>query len=150
MWDLTTRQPVGEPLTGHTGTVEAVACTMLDGRPIAVTGGGDETVRVWDLTAGQPVGEPFTGHTNVVGAVACTMLDGRPVTVTGSRDGTVRIWDLITRRPVAEFLTDDPRSVAFSSSGDLVIGFHNDVAVYRRQPHNPTAHGGPASAHVQS
>ncbi|WP_203854875.1 hypothetical protein, partial [Dactylosporangium siamense] len=37
------------PLTGHTGTVWAVACTVLDGRPVAVTGSDDGTVRVWDL-----------------------------------------------------------------------------------------------------
>jgi WD40 repeat protein len=29
-----------------------VACTQLDGRPIAVTGSWDRTVRVWDLTTG--------------------------------------------------------------------------------------------------
>jgi WD domain, G-beta repeat len=36
-------------LTGHTNAVTAVACTQLDGRPVAVTAGDDETVRVWDL-----------------------------------------------------------------------------------------------------
>jgi WD40 repeat protein len=29
--------------------VEAVACTTLNGRPAAVAGGNDRTVRVWDL-----------------------------------------------------------------------------------------------------
>ncbi|WLQ35366.1 caspase family protein [Streptomyces castrisilvae] len=150
VWDLTDGRLIGEPFTGHTGDAVAVACTMLDGHPVAVTGSGDGTVWVWDLSAGRLIGEPFTGHTGDAVAVACTMLDGHPVAVTGSGDGTVRVWDLTDGRPVAEFLTDDPRSVAFTSTGDLVIGFHNDVAVYRRQPHNPTAHDGPASAPVQS
>jgi WD40 repeat protein len=52
VWDLTTGIPIGDPLTGHTNTVPAVACTQLDGRPIAVTGSWDRTVRVWDLTTG--------------------------------------------------------------------------------------------------
>jgi len=57
----------------------SVACTLLDGRPVAVSGGRDETVRVWELATGQPLGEPLTGHTETVEAVACTLLDGRPV-----------------------------------------------------------------------
>ncbi|MFE4602016.1 caspase family protein, partial [Kitasatospora indigofera] len=94
-----------DTLTGHTGAVEAVACTMLDGRPVAVTGSSDDTVRVWDLTTGRPVGEPLTGHTDAVRAVACTTLDGRPVAVTGSTDNTVRLWDLTTGQPAGEPLT---------------------------------------------
>ena len=75
-------------LSGHTGGVNGVAVTQLDGKPIAVTGSGDDTVRMWDLTTGQQLGQPFTGHTDAVWAVATTQLDGRPVAVTGSRDTT--------------------------------------------------------------
>ncbi|WP_457513550.1 hypothetical protein [Streptomyces sp. TE33382] len=56
VWDLTTRQPIGEPLTGHTGWVRGVATGVVEGRPVAVTGSGDGTVRVWDLTTGRPAG----------------------------------------------------------------------------------------------
>ncbi|MFB7554244.1 hypothetical protein, partial [Streptomyces sp. NPDC056154] len=38
-----------------------MATTVLDDRPVAVTGSVDETVRVWDLVTGQQVGEPLTG-----------------------------------------------------------------------------------------
>ncbi|AXE75722.1 hypothetical protein C5746_42780 [Streptomyces atratus] len=54
VWDLTIRQPIGEPLTGHTGWVRGVATGVVEGRPVAVTGSGDGTVRVWDLTTGRP------------------------------------------------------------------------------------------------
>jgi WD40 repeat protein len=43
-----------------------VACAVLDGRPVAVTGSCDDTVRVWDLPTGTPVGDPLTGHTSPV------------------------------------------------------------------------------------
>ncbi|MYS24661.1 hypothetical protein GA0115240_16701, partial [Streptomyces sp. DvalAA-14] len=56
---------------------------VLDGRPVAVTGGSDGTVRMWALASGQPVGDPLTGHTRAVWAVAAVVLDGRPVAVTG-------------------------------------------------------------------
>jgi WD40 repeat protein len=83
--------------------VSAVAATVLDGRPVAVTGSDDGRVQVWDLATGQPVGHSLTAHTHMVFAVATTVLDGRPVAVTGSGDKTVRIWDLRTCRQIAAF-----------------------------------------------
>ena len=51
VWDLTSGTQRAE-LTGHPGEVSAVACTVVDDRPVAVTGADDEMVRVWDLTSG--------------------------------------------------------------------------------------------------
>ncbi|MFB6984757.1 WD40 repeat domain-containing protein [Streptomyces sp. NPDC056304] len=134
VWDVATGRPVGEPLTGHTDTVRAVATAMVDGRPVAVTGSDDETVRMWDLTTGRPVGEPLTGHTGGVLAVATAMVDGRPVAITGGHDKTVRVWDLTTGRPVGEALTGhtsqvrgvatamvDDRTVAVTGSWDRTV-----------------------------
>lgn len=71
-----------------------VATGVVDGRPVAVTGSLDTTVRVWDLATGRPIGKPLIGHTESVRAVATGVVDGRPVAVTGSSDETVRVWDL--------------------------------------------------------
>jgi len=48
LWDPVTGTPLGEPLTGHTGAVNAVAAAELDGRPVVISGSNDATVRVWD------------------------------------------------------------------------------------------------------
>ncbi|MFF1611987.1 caspase family protein, partial [Amycolatopsis sp. NPDC058278] len=78
--------------TGHTNSVEAVACAELDGRPVAVTVSFDGTAQVWDLATSEKL-TTFTGHTDMVHAVACTLLDDRPVAVTASSDGTAQVWD---------------------------------------------------------
>ncbi|MEU4498100.1 caspase family protein [Streptomyces sp. NPDC023998] len=102
-------------MTGHSDRVAAVACTHLHGRPVAVSGSYDSTVRVWDLESDRAIGEPLTGHTNSVSAVACTHLHGRPVAVSGAWDDTVRVWDLESGRVIGEPLTghtDAVRAVA--------------------------------------
>jgi WD40 repeat protein len=42
---------LGAPLRGHSGAVTAVTVTQIDGRPVAVSGSSDQTLRVWDLLA---------------------------------------------------------------------------------------------------
>ncbi|MFD5415433.1 hypothetical protein [Streptomyces nojiriensis] len=134
MWDLNARQAIGRPLTGHNSMVEAVACTELDGRPIAVTTGFNDTVRTWDLATGETIGEPLIGDNGVL-AVACTQLDDRPVAVAIGRNESLRVWDLRTWSVSAEILLSRPHALALTPTGDLVIGFHNDVALFRRKPH---------------
>ncbi|MFJ8430468.1 WD40 repeat domain-containing protein, partial [Kitasatospora sp. NPDC094019] len=65
------------------------------GRPHAVTGSDDRSVRVWDLTTGTQT-HHLTGHTDWVKSVAVTRIKGRPHAVTGSDDRSVRVWDLTT------------------------------------------------------
>ncbi|MFD5065215.1 WD40 repeat domain-containing protein, partial [Streptomyces sp. NPDC058394] len=131
---------VGDPLTGHTNWIQAVACTVLDGQPMAVTGSNDQTVRVWDLTTGQQVGDPLTGHTGWIPSVACTVLDGRPVAVTGSNDETVRVWDLRTAKMV-DCLSVMAGALLAELTPDehLIVATGVDVAVFTRQKARGTA-----------
>jgi WD40 repeat protein len=118
VWDLATGAPVGDPFTGHTHAVNAVAVAELNGRPVALSG-GDRTVRVWDLATGAPVGDPFTGHTRAVIAVAAAELDGRPVVVSGGGDQTVRVWDLATGAPVGDPFTGHTHAVIAVAAAEL-------------------------------
>jgi WD40 domain-containing protein len=91
---------------------------ILNGRPVAVTGGDDGTVRVWDLASGTAVGEPLTGHTGWVRSVAVGTLDGRPIAVTGGFDQTVRMWGLASGTPVGQPLTGHSSEIRAVAVGD--------------------------------
>jgi hypothetical protein len=60
-WNAATGEPVGDPLTGHTGWVRAVGSARLeDGRTLIVSGGGDWSLILWPLRPnGQIAGEPM-------------------------------------------------------------------------------------------
>ncbi|HET9657515.1 MAG TPA: hypothetical protein VFP72_19345, partial [Kineosporiaceae bacterium] len=104
-WASWRLQPPHVTFTGHTGWVTAVAFGQLDGRPVAISGSNDNTVRVWDAATGTPIGDPFTGHISRVNAVAFGQLDGRPVAISGSDDHTMRVWDAATGTPVCGCLS---------------------------------------------
>ncbi|MFD4644835.1 WD40 repeat domain-containing protein, partial [Streptomyces sp. NPDC058441] len=128
IWDLATGHQLGEPLTGHTRAVNAVATAEVNGRPVAVTGSEDHTVRIWDLATGHQLGEPLTGHTRAVNAVATAEVDGRPVAVTGSEDHTVQIWDLATASCLAILqLPDSPSYATLTPEATAVLGIGHEV-----------------------
>ena len=105
LWDPATGNPVGRPLTGHTGGVNTVVA-LPGGRTLLASGGDDHTVRLWDPATGNPVGPPLTGHTGGVRTVAAVPLPGgRTLLASGGDDGTVRLWDPATGDPVGPPLT---------------------------------------------
>jgi WD40 repeat protein len=90
--DPTHPTPLGQPLTGHTNSVNTVAFSP-DGHTLA-SGSRDNTVRLWnvtDPTHPTPLGQPLTGHTDNVGAVAFS--PDRHTLASGSYDNTVRLWE---------------------------------------------------------
>jgi WD40 repeat protein len=80
---------LGKVLKGHVEYGVAVAVTA-DGR-LAISGSGDNTVRVWELETEQCL-ITLEGHTGPVYGVALAA-DGRRA-VSGSVDKSVRVWEL--------------------------------------------------------
>lgn len=91
---------------GHSDEVWTIACTDLDGVPVAVTGGRDRKIRIWDLTNGTLIGQPLTeflpGDGYHVEAIACTHLDGRPVALIANEFEMVHVWDLMSGTRIGE------------------------------------------------
>jgi WD40 repeat protein len=139
VWDLAAGAPLGEPLTGHSDRILALAVAEVEGRPVAVSAGWDGTVRVWDLAAGAPLGEPLTGHTDGVLAVAVGELEGRPVAVSAGWDRTVRVWgglagdQLVIDTGATNFgiaLAGESRVIVAAAMGLLVIQAKNSSTAY--------------------
>lgn len=104
-------------LSGHSSWVNAVAVTP-DGRQ-AVSGAGDNTLRVWDLTSGETV-RTLSDHSEGVWAVAVTP-DGRQA-VSGSWDKTLRVWDLPAGLETARLVVDAAvYSIAAAPDGRTLV-----------------------------
>lgn len=138
VWGLDTGVPLGAPISGHPGSVTALACAEVDGRTVAVTGASDGVIRRWDLAAGRQIGDPIDAHGgDTVAAVACTRLRGGPIVVSGAGgsgaggSGALRTWDLRTGMPVGGALlvpggVDD---ITAATGGKIVVWFDGDLAV---------------------
>lgn len=75
-------------LRGHTSTIRCLK--VLDGRPVAVTGARDASIRVWDIERGVSL-HHLAGHSH---SVRCIEIAGH-YCVSGSYDCTARVSDLI-------------------------------------------------------
>ncbi|MER6000110.1 hypothetical protein ABT120_16185 [Nonomuraea angiospora] len=103
VWDLLDWRLLGRLLTGHTQGTQAVAVTQVEGRPVAVTGGGwDGTVRLWDLTlADQQLGTPAPGHGQHIMELAVLDRGRHRLALSVGLDETAFLWDLEARRVIA-------------------------------------------------
>ena len=125
---MSTGDPVGGHLKGHTNTVNSVTFSP-DGKWI-VSGSSDKTIRVWDAMTHDAVGDPLEGHSSLVTSVAFSP-DGTRI-VSGSYDKTIRVWDAATHAAVGDPLEGHTHwvlSVAFSPDGMRIVSGSCDNSV---------------------
>jgi WD40 repeat protein len=90
LWDVATRQLLGDPLKAHTSAASANNVAFSpDGRLLASTA---SMTALWDLETQPPLGRTLVGHTNLVVSLAFSP-DGKTL-ASGGFDRSIIIWDL--------------------------------------------------------
>ncbi len=137
LWDVASRQALGEPLKGHSSFVYSVAFSP-DGKTLA-SASRDQTVRLWDVASRQALGEPLKGHSDAVYSVAFSP-DGKTL-ASASVDQTVRLWEVNPPSWIARACARANRNLSFSE-WQFYIG--KDVSYRRTCPNLPPGDGAPA------
>lgn len=108
LWDLTSGEPLGLTLSGHSAFVTNLAFSP-DGHTLA-SGDSDGVVMVWDVSTGQAIGDPLTGHSGEYVPLAFSP-DG--TTLASASEQTVIVWNVAPHQPQGRRLTEPEEQVEF-------------------------------------
>jgi WD40 repeat protein len=117
LWDVASRQPIGQPLNGHSRSVFSVAFSP-DGKMLA-SGSADSTIILWNVASHQPIGRPLSRPLNIVRSVALAFSPDGKTLASGNDDGII-LWDVASRQSIGQPLNggnDFVSSLAFSPDG---------------------------------
>jgi len=119
LWDMETKQQIGQPLADHTDSVNSVVFSPDD--KYLFSGSWDKTIIQWDV-ASQKAIERFVGHNDLIYTIAVSA-DGNML-ASGSSDKTIILWDIATHQPIGQPLTlhnAEVISVAFSDNDRTLV-----------------------------
>jgi len=121
--------------TGERNGIVAIDSFTIDDDPHAVAMLQTGSLRSWNLRTGDPrhyVEIPPDAWAPE--GLGCTVIDGRVIAATGGNN-RVDFYDLTTGAKVSTIPFPEPvQAIAFTESGDLIIGSGRDVALFTRAP----------------
>lgn len=135
LWNPTTGESIGDPLTGHDDWISQVAFSP-DGMILA-SASWDGTILLWDPSTGESIEPPLFGHYSQINSLAFNP-DGS-LLASGDWDNSIIIWDPTSGKEVQKISSlygfegsweDIVWEVAFSTDGKILAsttcGLRND------------------------
>ena len=130
LWNPETRQMLGAPLIGHSGTVFKLAFSPSDQNMLASCS-VDGTILLWNVSQRKPFGLALVGHGGPIYSLDFSR-DGKML-ISGGYDSAILLWDLTTphllARPLAGHHKDSVRILAFSPNGKILASGSYDSSI---------------------
>ena len=129
LWDVASKQPIDQPLSGHKGQVNSLAFNSSGS--ILASASDDKTVRLWNVATRTPLGNSLIGHSARITSVAWSSNDQL---ASGDSNGTIILWDTRTTSRLSRVLRDTSSiaSAAFSPDGKLFASGDDDGKIMLR------------------
>ncbi|RMF76640.1 MAG: hypothetical protein D6737_19790, partial [Chloroflexi bacterium] len=126
LWDMTTRQRLAAPLTGHSDWVTALA--FSPDATLLASGSVDDTIILWDMTT-REAAHTLNGHDGDVWHVAFNP-DGTRLIAAGG-DGIITEWDATTGERIDSLTSHDGivYSAVYNAAGDVIASAGDDSLI---------------------
>ena len=128
LWDVTSRQPKGETLKGHTAWIHILIFSR-DGKTLFSDSPGDANIIFWDVELGQIIGSPL----KVYASSMALSPDGTKLAYGNTSGGYVRFVDVTSQKQVGLSINtgtpNGPNSMAFSPDGTTLASGGIDKVV---------------------
>jgi WD40 repeat protein len=137
--DLSTRELSGQPLRGHSSSVQSLAFNP-NGRTL-VSGGEDGTIRVWDVAKRPPL---KVEHAPIQGEVSsAAFAQGGTILASYDGRGSITVRDIKSNPPISQTLPvrEEVNSLAVSPDGKVLASGSNDnkVVLWDLSARQPTS-----------
>jgi len=149
LWNVASRQPIGQPLTGHTAQIYGLEVSP-DGNHFA-SGSLDSAIILWDTIAEHPIGQSLAEYTN--NGVSPVVSPNGNLIATGKNDGSIILQDSATLTLVGQPLlghTNEIYGLAFSPDGKMLVsgGYDQNIILWDVASQLPI--GRPLAGHTDS
>ena len=127
LWDISSRQMIGEPLNSQIGSVANLAFSP-DGKVLAAGSYGGQ-IRLWNLATRQPMGEPIASDSSSIEDLAFSPDSQTLASSSRGENSTIKLWRVADRQLLGQMPQNyrgEILSIAFSPDGRTLASAGGD------------------------